>query len=189
MVQSSTVNIKGVGPVLLERSTRAKHLNITVKPFKGVRVAVPKGMSFNKAEQIANSKVPWLKDHITRMKELEHEYEAVPNKEIKIDRKEARKVLVARLNHISDKYSFPYNKVSIRNQKTRWGSCSAKNNISLNMKLVLLPDELRDFIILHELVHTKVKSHNNQFWAELLKVEPKAKELASMVNQHNIRLL
>lgn len=117
------------------------------------------------------------------------EYEAVPDKEIKIDRKEARKILMERLNQLADKHGYNYNKVSIRNQKTRWGSCSAKNNISLNMKLILLPDELRDFIILHELVHTKVKSHNNQFWTELLKVEPNAKELASMVNQHNIRLL
>jgi predicted metal-dependent hydrolase len=189
MVQSSMVNIEGVGPVLLERSTKAKHLNITVKPFKGVRVAVPKGMPFKKAVEIASSKVSWLKNHIARMKELEQEYVAVADKEVKIDRKEARKILVARLNELADMHGFTYNKVSIRNQKTRWGSCSAKNSISLNMKLVLLPEELRDFIIIHELVHTKVKSHNNQFWAELLKVEPNAKELASMVNQHNIRLL
>ncbi|MFC2065463.1 M48 family metallopeptidase [Chloroflexota bacterium] len=58
-------------------------------------------------------------------------------------------------------HSFTYNRVTIRNQKTRWGSCSHKNNISLNMKLVLLPEDLVGYVILYELVHTKI--HSIQF--------------------------
>ena len=64
-------------------------------------------------------------------------------------------------------YGFKYAKASIRNQKTKWGSCSAKNNISLNINLVRLPDELRDYVILHELVHTRHKNHSNRFWETL----------------------
>jgi predicted metal-dependent hydrolase len=189
MPQSSTINIEGVGAVLLERSTKAKHLNITVKPFKGVRVAVPRGMSFKKAEEVARAKTSWIQGYIVKMKQLEQEYEAVSGDRVQIDRKEARQILVARLTELADKHGFTFNKVSIRNQKTRWGSCSSKNNISLNVKLILLPEDLRDLILLHELVHTKVKSHNNDFWALLLKIEPNAKALASRVNQHNIKLL
>ncbi len=140
MVQSTIVNIKDVGPVLLERSKRAKHLNITIKPFKGVRVAVPKGVPFKKAEQIARSKATWIESHLDRMQKLEEVYGAIP--EVEIDREEARKVLVSRLEAIAKKHGYTYNRVSIRNQKTRWGSCSSKNNISLNIKLTLLPDEL-----------------------------------------------
>ena len=171
----------------MERSTRAKNLNITVKPFKGIRVAVPHGLSFKKAEQIARSKTAWLKKHLCRIQKLEKEYEAIP--EVEIDRKDARKILVARLEAIARKHDYKYNKVSIRNQKTRWGSCSCTNNISLNIKLTVLPDELRDFIILHELVHTKVKNHGSRFWAELSRAEPRARELAKQVRHHNIRLL
>ena len=65
--KSLSINISGVGPVLLERSAKAKNLNISVKPFKGIRVAVPKGMSFNKAEQITQSKIPWLKVNLDKM--------------------------------------------------------------------------------------------------------------------------
>jgi predicted metal-dependent hydrolase len=189
MPQSSTINIEGVGVVLLERSTKAKHLNITVKPFKGVRVAVPRSMPFKKAEEVARAKTSWIKGHIVEMKRLEQEYEAVSGDTVQIDPKEARERLVARLTELADKHGFTFNKVSIRNQTTRWGSCSPKNNISLNVKLILLPEGLRDFILLHELVHTKVKSHNNDFWALLLRIEPDAKALASSVNQHAIRLL
>ena len=181
MKQSATIEIKGVGPVLFERSSKARNLNITVKPFKGVRVAVPKGLAFKKAEQIARSKATWIKKHQEKMRRLEEEYETTP--EVHIDREKARQLLESRLEEIAAVHGYTYNRVTIRNQKTRWGSCSGKNNISLNMKLVVLPDELRDFIILHELVHTKIKNHGNGFWEELTKVEPKARELTKQIKQ------
>ena len=182
-----SIDISGVGPVLLERSAKAKNLNITVKPFKGIRVAVPKELSFKKAEQITQSKVPWLKVNLDKIRKLEEQYNTTP--EPSIDPQKARQVLVSRLEEIAKEHGYDYNRVTIRNQKTRWGSCSAKNNISLNMKLVLLPDELRDFIILHELVHTRVKNHGDQFWAEITAAEPDARKLHKKIKQLNMRLL
>ena len=181
MAQSVTVDIKGVGPVLFEKSTKAKKLNIPVKPFNGARVAVPKGLSFKKAEQITRGKTSWLKLHLNKMRELEEAYEAHP--EAHIDREKARQTLESRLEEIAAKHGYAYNRVTIRNQKTRWGSCSSKNNISLNMKLVLLPDDLRDFILLHELVHTKIKNHGNEFWDEINRIEPNARELTKQINK------
>jgi hypothetical protein len=108
---------------------------------------------------------------------------------VHIDRDKARQVLESRLEEIAAKHGYTYNRVTIRNQKTRWGSCSSKNNISLNMKLVLLPDDLRDFILLHELVHTTVKNHGNDFWEEITKAEPKARELTKQINQLNLNLI
>lgn len=189
MALSKTIYIEGIGPVVLERSTRAKRLNITIKPFKGVRVAVPVGVSFKIAEQLARAKSKWLIHHIPRIRELEKNFKAASVNEIAIDKKKATKVLVKRLEEIAEKHGYSYNRVSIRNQKTRWGSCSNNNNISLNVKLTLLPDTLRDFILLHELVHTKVKNHGKGFWAEIMKAEPRARELAKQVNQQSIQLL
>lgn len=184
MPRSKMINLRGIGPVLLERSTRARRMNISVRPFRGIRVAVPKGVSFKIAEQFARTKTEWLIENITKIKKREELYRAAASKEVTIDRKEARNTLVKRLDEIAKRHGYVYNRVSIRNQKTRWGSCSSRNNISLNMKLTLLPDELRDFILLHELVHTRVKNHGSEFWEEILKAEPRAVQLARQVKQY-----
>jgi len=186
---SKTVKVNDIGPVLFEASTKAKHLNISVRPFKGVRVAVPKGVSLKKAEQFLRSKTKWIQKHMAKMNQLEKVHKDVSEKLVRIDRKEAKKILVARLKRLAEIHEFTYNRVFIREQKTRWGSCSAKNNISLNVKLLLLPEKLMDFIMLHELVHTRIKNHSKDFWAELLNIEPAAKALATKVKENSIGLL
>ena len=187
--RKEVIHIEGVGPVLLERSQKAKRMNISVRPFKGVRVAVPKRISFRKAEQLARSRSEWLKSSVLKMQEYEKICEQASANAILLDRREAHEILAARLAKIARRHGYKYNRVSVRNQKTRWGSCSAKNNISLNIKLTLLPDDLCDYILLHELVHTKVKNHGPDFWAEMLRVEPDARALDKRVNQYDLRLL
>jgi predicted metal-dependent hydrolase len=189
MSQAKTITIASIGPVLLERSAKARRMNISVRPFKGVRVAVPKGVPFTVAEQFARSRTDWLRHHLPRMRTLEKLYRAASLTPVAIDIDVAGKVLATRLKEIAEKHGYRYNRVTIRNQKTRWGSCSSTNNISLNAKLTLLPDELRDFILLHELVHTRVKNHGPKFWAELVQAEPRAGELAKKVNTLSIGLL
>lgn len=103
---------------------------------------------------------------------------------IQIYRFEAKQILPVRLSELAEKYNFNYNKVTIRNNKRNWGSCSAKNNISLNLQMMKLPDELIDYILLHELVHTKIKNHGAEFWQNLNEItEYKAKELSKQVRQ------
>ena len=182
------INIEGVGDILLERSRRAKHINISLRPFKGVRVAVPYGVSFVRAEEVAKAKVKWIKKHLEQMGDVEREAIEL-KKSNHIDREKARKQLVKRLDELSQTYGFKYNRVFIRNQKTRWGSCSAKNNINLNVNLVRLPDALIDYILLHELVHTRVKTHGRKFWDELNKTVGDAKELDRQLNRYKVLLI
>jgi predicted metal-dependent hydrolase len=184
-----TVEINGVGPVLFERSKRAKHLNISVRPYKGVRVAIPDGLSFKKAEEFVHSRTGWIKKHLDRMKQFEREHEAKSGVALDIDRAKAKRKLSRRLNYLSAKYGFTYNRVFIRNQRTRWGSCSHKDNISLNMKLIRLPDELIDYVILHELVHTRFKNHSKQFWDELDKILLNGKGIDAQLKQYTLELL
>ncbi len=184
-----TVEINGVGPVLFERSKRAKHINISVRPYKGVRVAIPDGLSFKKAEEFVHSRTDWIKKHLDRMKRLEREHEAKSGTALDIDRVKAKRKLSRRLNYLSAKYGFTYNRVFIRNQRTRWGSCSHKDNISLNVKLIRLPDELIDYVILHELVHTRFKNHSKQFWDELDKILVNGKGIDARLKQYTLELL
>ena len=186
MLQSKTIEMDGIGRVLLERSKRARRLNISVKPFTGARVAVPYGLSFESAEKMALSKARWIKRHLDKVKETEKRQVAISNDLSEIDRAEARKKLTHRLNELSRRYGFTYNRVFIRNQKTRWGSCSAKNNISLNRKLLRLPEELIDYVILHELVHTREKNHSKSFWAELNKFVGDTGELKSRLKEYRL---
>lgn len=92
-------------------------------------------------------------------------------------RKEAKKYLPVRLNGLSRKHQLPYNRVTIKNNKSRWGSCSAKNNINLSLHLMRLPGHLIDYILLHELVHTRHKNHGKHFWRSMEKICPNAKSL------------
>ena len=187
--KAETIEIENIGQILFERSKRAKNINISVKPFIGVRVAVPEGISFDKAKQVAQSKKSWIRKHLDKMKQVEKEHESFCTNSTEINRAEARKKLVNRLNELCDQHGFNYNKVFVRTQKTRWGSCSAKNNINLNMKLVRLPDEMIDYVLLHELVHTRVKNHTNGFWAELNKFVGDAKEMSKKLNEYKVLLM
>ncbi|HKI88695.1 MAG TPA: SprT family zinc-dependent metalloprotease [Draconibacterium sp.] len=101
-----------------------------------------------------------------------------------IYRYEAKKLLPPRLYQLAGQHGFGYQKVTIRNNKRNWGSCSAKNNISLNLQMMKLPDELIDYILLHELVHTKIKNHGVEFWKRLDQLTGgNARQLAKQVKQ------
>jgi len=187
-VRSKKVQIRDVGDVLLERSNRAKHLGLSIRPFKGARVAVPRGVSFAAAEKFAYSKTSWITKHLEKMAFIEKQAKVL--KESKpIDRVKAKKYLVERLDELSKRNGFKYNRVFIKNQKTRWGSCSDKNNINLNVNLVRLPDELIDYVILHELVHTRIKDHSNRFWEALSTFVEDPKSIDKKLRQYTLSLL
>jgi len=183
-----TVEFNVIGPVLFERSKRAKRVVISVKPFKGVRVAVPYRFSFNRAEEFILTQTDWIKRQIEKMKQYEQEYNFTSGANGDIDKAKAKSMLTGRLKYLAEKHGFTYNRVFIRNQRTRWGSCSHKNNISLNMKIVKLPDELVDYVILHELVHTRKKDHSKGFWAEMDKLVGNGKKMASRLRKYGIIL-
>jgi predicted metal-dependent hydrolase len=168
--KSKTIEVDSVGSVLLEKSKRARHLRISIRPFKGIRVAVPYGISFTRAEEFINSHVKWMIRHLRQMKQVEQEYQQNQKQTLQLsDRQEARRILINRLHELASQHGFAFNRVFIRNQATLWGSCSARNNINLNLKLVCLPQHYMDYVILHELVHTKIKNHSRIFWTELAK--------------------
>ncbi|WP_163326100.1 M48 family metallopeptidase [Draconibacterium mangrovi] len=103
-----------------------------------------------------------------------------------IYRHEAKRLLPARISDLAKKYGFKYYKVTIRDNRRNWGSCSSKNNISLNLQMMKLPVKLIDYILLHELVHTEVKNHGPKFWERLNQItDGKARELAREVKKYS----
>lgn len=189
MTRSETIEISGAGPVLFERSHRAKRLNITVRQTKGVRVAVPLGMSFASACLIVQPKAAWIRLHRERLERERLAHLDLLGDLPALDLNKARGKLAKRLDELAEMHGFAYNRLFLRQQKTRWGSCSAKNNINLNLKLARLSDELLDYVVLHELVHTRVKNHGKKFWAELENLMEDARRLDRELSRYRLDLL
>jgi len=123
---------------------------------------------------------PWLED--VKSKIVQNKIKAGINQALRI---EANNHIPLRVKELAYLYGFEYNKVTIKNLKSRWGSCSAKNNINLNIHLMKLPDELIDYVILHELAHTIHKNHSKRFWNALEKVLPNCKKLDKSLKQYS----
>lgn len=189
MPTSQTIHIDNIGPILFERSRHARRIVITVRPGQGVRVAVPRGTSFDSAAAFVRAKKPWIKKHMQKAREYEKQKQDFNNIFLKVDKTEAKRKIIRRLHQLAQRYAFTFNKVSIRNQRTRWGSCSAKGNISLNIKLVALPPDLSDYVLLHELAHTRIHNHGKRFWKKLDNYVGNGKVKAKRLVEYGLRLL
>jgi hypothetical protein len=88
--------------------------------------------------------------------------------------REAREKLGQRLTELADRHGLTFTRFSIRRQKTRWGSCTHHGAINLNIALARLPQNLMDYVILHELLHTRIKGHGRIFWKELERLHAQA---------------
>jgi predicted metal-dependent hydrolase len=184
-MSSNVVEIPAVGPVTIVKSQRAKLIRITIKPDQTVTLTVPRGESIEKSMQFLHSKILWISQHKRRCSKCEDT--PTNTQQSETNDRQSINTLINRLEETAKIHKFKYARASIRNQKTKWGSCSAKNNISLNINLVRLPDELRDYVILHELVHTRFKNHSKMFWAELDKfVGGRAKELSKKLKNYRL---
>jgi predicted metal-dependent hydrolase len=107
---------------------------------------------------------------------------------LEILRKEAKEYLPRRVKALAIDHNFNYQKLTIKNTKSRWGSCSFDNNINLSLHLMRISNELIDYVILHELVHTKVKNHSSKFWETLEKHCPNSKILDKELKKYSLRI-
>lgn len=188
------VNYPGVGAVRYVPSKRARRVSLRIEPFRPVRVAVPLRCSFDEAETFVKSHLEWLAKQSAKIRKLEAEHLSTlhaeqgrlfaDNPEPQIDIETGARRLIERTAQLAHRHGFTYNRLTIRNQKTRWGSCSHHNNLNLNIGLVRLRQELIDYVILHELTHTRVKNHSPKFWTELARCIPEPKRLDRELRKH-----
>ncbi|MFA6177257.1 MAG: YgjP-like metallopeptidase domain-containing protein [Phycisphaerae bacterium] len=179
-------SVSNLNDIVFVHSQRARHLRITLHPDKTVRVTIPRAGSRTEAEKFLQSKIPWLKKHLQKIDKY-NQLQELPDADIDIEK--AQKELFGRLDYFAKKHKMPYRKVSFRCQKTKWGSCSGKNNINLNVNMVFLPAELQDYILLHELCHIPHKNHSRRFWSQLDEyVQGRAKVLSKQLKKYRMKL-
>lgn len=107
---------------------------------------------------------------------------------LEIYKMECQRLLPARVRTLAERFGFRYTRLSFRNNISNWGSCTFENHISLNIKLMKLPDELIDYVILHELCHTVEKNHSGSFWMLVKKVCPDFADCRRRLRTYNTRL-
>lgn len=151
-----------IGSVTCKISLRAKNIRIGIDAKGLVKITIPKGCNTNRAKAFLESKIDWIS---ANQKRLIDRYLYISQKINDAEPQAfAKAELISRVRRLAFQNSFGIGKITIRKQKTLWGSCSGRNNISLNIHLAKLPQELIDYVIIHELVHTIHKNHSKDFW-------------------------
>lgn len=167
-----TLDHPRLGEVTLAQSSRARRVSIRVRATGAVRLSFPCGVSRRRALDFLEEKVDWI---LAARERLDRRRAALPpqlppaEQQARIEtlRRAAREDLPPRIARLSEASGLKYEKLSIRASRTRWGSCSGRNHISLSLFLMTLPEHLRDFVILHELCHTVHHNHSPRFHALL----------------------
>ncbi len=156
---------------------RARHIRISLYPNGRIAVTRPVGVSLARAENFLIEKYDWVRGKIKKRSQAAHVtipyVSSIMYPHVK---EEVYTFVVARLNYFNHFYGFKYNHVAIKRHKTLWGSCSAKSNVNFNYKILFLPQEIADYIVVHELCHVKEHNHSLRFWALVARTIPDWKE-------------
>lgn len=177
-MREKIVTDKVLGEVVLRKSATARRVSIKVTADKGVIVTVPRWVPYGIGVAFLAARKEWALKTLLKVREKAADYgpdevgQYLANNEatdaqkavlIERLRKMAKDYLPERLAELAAKYGFQYNKVFIKHNSSNWGSCSARKNINLNLNLMRLPQELSDYVILHELCHLRHPNHGEEF--------------------------
>ena len=152
-----------IGEVVLRKSVRARRMSLRVHPVKGVSVTMPYKVPYMVGMAFFKLKRSWVKETVERQKARAASVPGLTAQQIEELRGQAKRELPSRLAELAERYGFTYNKVTIKHNSSNWGSCSTKNNINLNLKIMRLPSVLRDYVLLHELCHLRHHDHGHAF--------------------------
>ena len=159
-----------LGPVTLSQTRRARRIAICVRASGAVRVSFPCGVSQRRAQAFVEEKIEWIER--TRERLAARRADPVPElapeeRKMRIEalRRAAKADLPERIARIAAHTGLRYGKMTVRASRTKWGSCTGRNDISLSLFLMKLPERLRDYVIVHELCHTVHHDHSPQFHA------------------------
>ncbi len=172
--------------ITMRHSPRARHLRITIKADGSCVVTVPRRYPKFLVERFVAKKAEWIRNKQEMMRErVETPFMAShvsrPYQEAK---QEALVFAIKRVEAMNTFYGHTYKNISVKNQKTRWGSCSSKGNLNFNYRILYLPPHLADYLVVHELCHLKEANHAHTFWHLVGKTFPNHRELRRELREY-----
>ena len=172
-------------PFIFRKSSRARMLRLTVYCDGDIVATIPRNVSENTAEEFIKKKADWI------IKKIGHfqQGKALPQR-TRLDylkhKKEALELIRKRVKRCNESYNFSFQRISIKNQKTRWGSCSRKRNLNFNYRILFLPEKIADYIIVHELCHLKEFNHSPSFWNLVAQTVPNHKSIRKELKNNKL---
>ena len=164
--ENKIINIEGQKiNYLLKRIRRIKYMRLAVRADATIVITAPKIYPLFLIQSYIQQEWEWIKTAVAKQKSCHGILSLAHNpREIAHYKKETQKLLQVRLKHFNEYYSLTWCRIAIRNQSSRWGSCSSKKNLNFNYRLCLLAPDLADCIIVHELCHLAEMNHSRRFW-------------------------
>jgi len=173
-IRRESLLLKNVAvPYRIRKHPRSRQLRITINALGEVIVTIPRWASFRSGVAFAKEHTQWVQKHLDGAAErLEYRNGLGVEEHFNKYREEARRFIRRKIEQWNAVYGFSYGSVAIRNQATRWGSCSRQNNLNFNYRLMFLDEKLVDYVIVHELCHTQEHNHSSDFWKLVQKTIP-----------------
>ncbi|GMV20738.1 MAG: hypothetical protein AMXMBFR57_06870 [Acidimicrobiia bacterium] len=180
-----TIEVDGrTWPLKVVRHRRARRYVLRMTPAGELRLTVPQRASLSGGLAFVATQGEWItREHARRTRT---QLDPAVLREL---RARASRELPARCLELAAQHGATVTRVSVRNQRSRWGSCSAKGTIALNWRLVQMPAMVRDYVILHELMHLRQANHSRAFWREVASVCPEWREAERWLRKHGRELL
>lgn len=154
--------------------SRRRSIALEITPAGDVLVRAPQRMPEKDIRRFVQDKQDWILTHLdkVRRRQAQHTEPPLTEPDIRSLAQQALEVLPPRVDYFAEKVGVTYGNITVRNQKTRWGSCSSRGNLNFNCLLMLTPPEVQDYVVVHELCHRLEMNHSPRFWAQVEWVLP-----------------
>jgi len=148
----------------IKKHRRAKYMRLSVYPDGRVVLTLPYWVAKYKGKDYVEEKREWILEQIKNYEKKQEGKITLTRTDYLRHKEAARKLITERVAYFNQFYNFSYKRISVKDTRTMWGSCSAKGNLNFNYKLLFLTPEQRDYVIVHELCHLKELNHSRRFW-------------------------
>ncbi len=171
-IMNDTMNLKDLKDLKIVRSRR-KTIALEITASGEIILRAPQFAAASDIERFVKKHSGWIRKHMEKIqKESENPLSKLSDDELRLLYKKAKEEITGRVSHYAPLVGVTYGKITVRCQKTRWGSCSSNGNLSFNCLLMLAPREVLDSIVVHELCHRKEMNHSKRFYSEVFRVFP-----------------